>query len=123
MRKYKSAILEIIKSSNKHLTADEVYLLMKKIFPKIVLATIYNNLNSLVAEQKINRVKVFEMNYHYDNNLQRHGHLVCDICGSIEDIDINSFIGAIENNYLTSVKVCDINILHTCKKCNNTEKH
>ena len=47
MGKYATMILEMINSSNEHLTAEQIYLRLKEHNEKIVLATVYNNLNAL----------------------------------------------------------------------------
>ena len=41
-------ILDIINRSTDHLTAEQIFFQMKQIAPKIVLATVYNNLLSLI---------------------------------------------------------------------------
>ena len=40
-------ILEIINHSDDHLTAEQIFLRLKQTYPKIALATVYNNLHSL----------------------------------------------------------------------------
>ena len=41
-------ILDIINRSTDHLTAEQIFFQMKQIAPKIVLATVYNNLNMFI---------------------------------------------------------------------------
>ena len=47
MTKQRQLVLSVIQQSEKHLSAEEVYVLVKKQLPSIVLATVYNNLNAL----------------------------------------------------------------------------
>lgn len=58
MSRYAEKILEIVWQSHEHMTAEQIYLEMKKLYPRIVLATVYNNLNILTADGKIRRVSV-----------------------------------------------------------------
>ena len=45
MTKYAKKILEIVESSRSHLTAEEVFVALRQTYPKVALATVYNNLN------------------------------------------------------------------------------
>ena len=47
MKKYRVKIQEIIENSHSHLTAEEVFRLLRETFPQVVRATVYNNLNAL----------------------------------------------------------------------------
>ena len=47
MGKYANEILNLINSSDNHMTAEQVFFELKKSQPKIVLASVYNNLNRL----------------------------------------------------------------------------
>ena len=51
-------ILDIINRSTDHLTAEQIFFQMKQIAPKIVLATVYNNLNMLYEQGVIRKVSV-----------------------------------------------------------------
>ena len=85
MSKYKRMIYEMINQSSNHMSAEEIYRELKKICPKVVLATVYNNLNKLWAEGRIRKISVEGMADRYDKTL-RHDHLVCRRCGSLADI-------------------------------------
>lgn len=47
MGRYAKLILELINQSEKHMTAEQLFLELKKTEPKVVQATVYNNLNNL----------------------------------------------------------------------------
>ena len=47
MTKQRKLILDIINSSDRHLTAEEVFFIAKEQMPGIAMATVYNNLNYL----------------------------------------------------------------------------
>ena len=50
MTKYAKKILEIVESSNDHLTAEQIFMQLRETYPTVVLATVYNNLNRLWEE-------------------------------------------------------------------------
>ena len=49
MTKQREMILQIIRSSPGHLTADEIFAEAKKEMPKIALGTVYRNLGIMAA--------------------------------------------------------------------------
>ena len=56
--KYGTQILEIVSSSHSHMTAEEIFLALRQVYPTVVLATVYNNLNRLLQEDLIRKISV-----------------------------------------------------------------
>ena len=48
MTKYEKEIFAIISTSREHLTVEQVFNKLREIHPKVVLATVYNNLNKFL---------------------------------------------------------------------------
>jgi Fe2+ or Zn2+ uptake regulation protein len=123
MTRQKALIYDIINKSSDHLTAEEVYRQAIDKMPKIVLATVYNNLNALVKDGLIIKLNLPDKNAHYDKVIP-HDHMVCDECGKIFDVFVSNKIAddflksaeAITGNALTSYELT----LHCkCKDCQN----
>ena len=93
--KQRTLILDIVKNTNDHLSADEIYILARKQMPGIALATVYNNLNALYNSGKIGKIKMPETADLYDRSPILHHHLICSKCKKIKDILIPDFL-----NYL-----------------------
>lgn len=88
MTRQKKLILEILRGTTAHPTADWVYEQARKAIPDISLGTIYRNLGHLKAAGEI-----MELNYgstfsRYDGNAQNHYHFVCKDCGRVFDVDL-----------------------------------
>ena len=66
MTKYAKQILQIVSQSHDHMTAEQVFLALRQTYPKVVLATVYNNLNRLCAEGLIRRISLEGMPEQYD---------------------------------------------------------
>ena len=116
MGKYATMILEMINSSNEHLTAEQIYLRLKEKNEKIVLATVYNNLNALVQQQRIRRLPVEGGPDHYDR-IVRHEHLICPQCGKITDVyldDISQFLADYVHKQVLSY---ELKISCLCEEC------
>ena len=58
MTKQRELILSILKQSDRHLTADEIFFLAKLKMPSIAMATIYNNLNAMNELGMIKRLHI-----------------------------------------------------------------
>ena len=51
-------ILDIVMNSNAHLTAEQIFLQLKQTAPKIVLSTVYNNLNTLCEQGMLRKISI-----------------------------------------------------------------
>jgi Fur family peroxide stress response transcriptional regulator len=69
-----------------HPTVAEVYETVRRQFPTIGLATVYNTLRSL-TERGFVREMPFGDVTRFDVNVEPHANLVCTRCGRIEDSD------------------------------------
>jgi Fur family peroxide stress response transcriptional regulator len=67
-----------------HPTVGEVYETVRRQFPTIGLATVYNTLRSL-TERGFVRELPFGDATRFDVNVEPHANLVCRSCGRIED--------------------------------------
>lgn len=114
--KQKNLIYNIINANREHFTADRVYQEAKKEIPDISLGTVYRNLNHLIEEQKIRRIKMDDGVDRFDHTQNFHDHFICTNCNSIIDIQnenkmISKIIGG---NKVMSYEVFYKGI---CKKC------
>lgn len=81
----RQAILEFLRSTNGHPTAEEVYENVRRAFPGISLGTVYNTLN-LFAERRLIRALFHpDKTSRFDGSVDRHFHIVCERCGAIHD--------------------------------------
>ena len=115
--KQKSLILEIINTNYNHMTAEEIYVKCKKIIPNISLGTVYRNLNFLVNSNKIIKIKMKDNIDRYDKNII-HAHIVCNMCGKIDDIFVDYFkeLPKVENYDVMNYELIFNGICCKCKK-------
>ena len=88
--KQREAVLRVIRDSELHLTANEVFESAKRALPGISFATVYNSLKFLKNEGLIGEVRVGADAARFDRKLTRHDHAVCTSCGKLVDIDLPS---------------------------------
>jgi Fur family ferric uptake transcriptional regulator/Fur family peroxide stress response transcriptional regulator len=88
MTKQKSIILELLRSTDTHPTADWIYEKARERLPEISLGTVYRNLN-LLAEAG----EILELNFGgaykcFDGIAANHYHYRCRICRRVYDMDM-----------------------------------
>lgn len=82
----RQVILEELRIADSHLTADEVYKMVRARLPRISLGTVYRNLEILSRLGMINKLELGGMQKRFDGKTQDHYHLRCLRCGRIEDV-------------------------------------
>jgi Fur family transcriptional regulator, ferric uptake regulator len=84
--KQRQVILEEIRNTFSHPTADEVYELVRSRLPRISLGTVYRNLESLAAQGLIQKLDSGGTQRRFDGNPGPHYHIRCMGCGKVDDI-------------------------------------
>lgn len=88
LTKQRQTVLRVIRESDKHLTANEVFDDARRLLPGISFATVYNSLNYLKNQRLIGEIKLgMEANL-YDRKLTRHDHAICNDCGKLVDLEL-----------------------------------
>ncbi len=116
MTRYAKQILDLINQSDRHMTAEQIFLELKKSEPKVVQATVYNNLNTLWENGMIRKLSVTGSPDRYDK-VYRHDHLICKKCGTLSDIAFHDITGDLEKQLGEGIISYDLNIFYLCPKC------
>lgn len=88
LTKQRQAVLRVIRESEKHLTANEVFEDARRVLPGISFATVYNSLHYLKKEGLIGEIKFGLEANRYDRRLSRHDHAICNKCGKLVDLEM-----------------------------------
>jgi Fur family ferric uptake transcriptional regulator len=92
-------ILQVFVDAGQHLSAEELYLRVKKTHPGIGYATVYRTLK-LLAEAGLADERRFEdgfTRYEYKASNSHHDHLICTKCGAILEFE-NERIEALQQD-------------------------
>lgn len=116
MSRYSEMIFDVINHSHDHLTAEQIYMKLKSENSSLVLATVYNNLNSLVRDGKIRKLSVENGPDHYDR-IERHDHMICSECGKIRDVYLRDLTEEIQQETGTEIQGYDLQIRYICEEC------
>lgn len=114
----------LLENEEDHLSAEDVYLLVKKTAPEIGLATVYRTLELLNDLKIIHKLNfgdgVARYEFRAEDAKYHHHHLVCHHCGSVEEI-LEDWLEPIEERVM---KDFDFHILDhrlifygICRKC------
>ena len=77
-------ILEVLRGTESHPTAEWVHRLVRRRLPRVSLGTVYRNLRLLVAEGLA--AEIPGPHARFDANLDAHHHFTCVACGRIVDV-------------------------------------
>ena len=86
MTKQRQIILDTLRKTCTHPTADELYHKVRKTLPHISLGTVYRNLETLNNMGLITRLLFGGGQMRFDGNIETHHHVSCRYCNRIEDI-------------------------------------
>ena len=83
----RNLILDIVKNTRSHPTAEWVYQQAKKELPTIGIATVYRNLNTLVELGEVRRLVSGDGQDRFDGTTGEHFHMKCGCCGGLVDLE------------------------------------
>ena len=121
MSRYAELILELINQSQGHMTAEQIFLELKKTEPRVVQATVYNNLNALCQEGLIRKLSLENSPDCYDR-IRRHDHLVCRKCGALSDMNFANLTENLEIQLGEKILSYDLKVFYLCPKCREKQK-
>ena len=116
MKKYEEKILNIINTSHSHMTIYDIYNNLREEEPKVVLATVYNNINRLVQTGRVAKLSIEGQIDRYDKTV-KHDHLICSRCGSISDFSFSDLKSRLENELGEEIEGYDLRIRYVCPAC------
>ena len=132
----REAIIESLKNTNEHLSAEDIYISIHKKNPAIGLTTIYRTLDLLSQMHIVSKFEFghggarYELSEEYGNK-DHHHHLICKNCGLIIDYfdfiaDEKEFVKktgkGLEKKYNFSVTDHLIRFYGLCIECKGEKK-
>lgn len=115
----RKAILEELRKNKRHPSAEDLYLFLKKKFPRIGIATIYRNLRMMTKEGLVKEIKLQGGLLRYDGDIQNHMHFLCKKCEKIYDLPLKYTKHLIKDSSLKKffIESVDINLTGLCWDC------
>lgn len=89
----RAEILEVLKNTKCHPTAEWIYNEVKKEIPDVSVSTVYRNLDILEKSGEIIKIRGVYGKDRYDGDTTEHAHLVCTNCHGVSDVPIPFELG------------------------------
>ena len=96
LTRQRRTVLQVIRESDEHPTANEVFERARQLLPGIAFATVYNSLRYLKHAGLIGEVRFGAECTRYDRTLTRHDHAICNACGKLVDLELSIPAGLIK---------------------------
>ena len=122
MTHQRRVILQELRNTDSHPTADAIYMMIRKTLPRISLGTVYRNLEILSEVGLIKKLESYGNQKRFDGNIENHYHIRCVKCGRIDDVpeDIVTRL-EINEGRIKGYSVLDhtVQINGICNECHN----
>lgn len=122
--KQRRIILEELRRSKSHPTADELYEKVRCRLPRISLGTVYRNLELLSRGGLIGKIENTGVKMRFDSVVEPHYHIHCRHCGRVSDLklaDPPDLAGLIENSDGFRVTGYRLNFTGVCPRCQQAQ--
>ncbi len=86
MTRQRAVILQELRKTDTHPTADEIYGMVRELLPRISLGTVYRNLDFLAETGKILKLESAGTIMRFDGDISWHQHVRCTHCGKVGDV-------------------------------------
>ena len=119
--KKREAILECLRSTDTHPTAEWVHAQLKSQYPDISLGTVYRNLAMFKEQGLIMSVGTVNGVERFDANTDPHVHFICNTCHRVDDLpDLEipeSLSAAADRCSGGHAEFCHLSFTGTCREC------
>ncbi len=115
----RAAVIEFLHGNTDHPSADEIFTKVRKKFPYISRATVYNTVKALTKAGVIREVMAEQDKARFDPNVSRHHHFKCVKCGKVEDMPYGLLTAEQVKGRVSGFQVNDVHVVieGKCKKC------
>lgn len=119
----------LLENEEDHLSAEDVFMLVKDKAPEIGLATVYRTLELLSEQHVLEKMNfgdgVARYDLRSDNTHHHHHHLICVQCGSVDEI-MEDWLGHLEERldreFEFTVLDHRLDFQGICRRCRNKNK-
>ena len=118
----RNAILECLKNTHAHPSAEALFQMLQKEHPDISLATVYRNLTLFKNQGLIQSLGTVNGIERFDANTDPHVHFVCTGCDAVLDfpqVEVPSSLGTdAEKQTGCQINGCQLTFTGLCQNCN-----
>lgn len=118
----RQAVYDVIRESHDHPTAADVMNRLMEQGYNLAYGTVYNSLRYLTDKEMIRELKLGEAASRYDGRMDDHQHIICEVCGRVDEVTSEVPEDWIERVALeTGYKIAHAHVVFggVCKECQN----
>lgn len=117
----------LLTNIGKHLSAEDVYHLVKTESPDIGLATVYRTLELLSSLDILEKIDFGDgrSRYEFADEAHHHHHLICMACGNVQEFGedlLDSLEGEVEQRSGFHVTDHQVKFFGYCRACQQTQE-
>ena len=124
--KKRNAILDCLRGTDTHPSAEMVHEMLHAEHPDISLATVYRNLSRFKSQGIIQCVATVRGIERYDANTDPHVHFICNGCDAVIDLPQieapQTLSSSVENTSGCRVETCQLTFTGLCENCKNRKE-
>jgi len=117
----RGVILDILRESREHPTAEAIYLEARRVLPNISLGTVYRNLNFLRDQRAVREIRPSDGgSARFEGMDTPHAHFHCVHCSALLDIPLPPALESIrfeEEEKISAVSTFDLHVIGSCSGC------
>lgn len=120
--KKRDAILNCIRQSRVHPSAEWIYAQLKPEHPDLSLGTVYRNLALFRESGEVVCVATVRGADRLDACTEPHAHFICEQCGAVLDVDVpqDDLRSDLETRYGVRVRRSELLFRGVCSACRET---
>jgi Fe2+ or Zn2+ uptake regulation protein len=112
-------MFRLLEGNQSHPTAEALFEIARREMPSISLRTVYQTLNDLASMGELLQIDLGSGPGRFDPNTEDHHHFICDECGSIHDVQVNTAATLSETNVELQVRTVEVVFRGVCANCSH----
>ena len=122
----RDAILEYLRSTKAHPSAETIFTALKPQIPDLAMGTVYRNLTLFKEKGLVSSVATVSGVERFDANTNPHVHFICSGCDAVIDLDQMEVPESLRQMAAKccggSVDGCQLSFTGLCRDCTNQER-
>ena len=119
----RDAILNYLRSTTEHPSAEMVFTSLKPEIPDLSMGTVYRNLNLFKTQGLVTSVATVKGVERFDGNIGPHVHFICQDCDAVIDLDEMQVPSSLQTTAANCcggrADSCQLSFTGLCRECIN----
>ncbi|MCL5965675.1 MAG: transcriptional repressor [Deltaproteobacteria bacterium] len=117
----RALILDILRDTRCHPTAEAIYLEARRTMPNISLGTVYRNLSFLRNQGLVREVRSnSDVCSRFEDACEPHAHFHCQVCRTVHDIPLPDAVANLSWDgveKISRVRDLELHVIGACRQC------